>query len=127
MAGETTNGGLVTTRSKRSPATGSNRLPARTSTVTRLSAAFSRVIARARSLTSVATTSPTCSARCSAWTPQPVPRSRARPTGSRTVSWASDEEAELMPSTWSAATSMGAPSSPGVRSLTTHQPRSSSA
>lgn len=73
---------------ERLPATGSNRLPSRTSTVTSLSRAVRDAIARARGLTSVATTSRACWARCIACTPQPVPMSRARPTGSRTVSFA---------------------------------------
>ena len=45
----------------------------------------------------MATTSSAWPERCSAWTPQPVPRSSARATGSRTVSWASDVDAGLTP------------------------------
>ncbi len=115
VAGEMTNGGLVAIRSNRSPRTGSNREPSRTSTGagTSLSAALKRARRSARGLTSVATTSALCRARCSAWTPQPVPRSSDRCTGSRSVSWARDVEAELMPSTWSAPTRLLLPSSPG--------------
>ena len=120
-ADDITNGGLVTTRSNRSPATGSYRSPARSSYATCDSSAVSRAIASARSLTSVATTSPACAARCSDCTPQPVPRSSARPTGSRTASCASVVEAGLIPSTWSVPTRRLPPSSPGVRSHTTHQ------
>ena len=128
MAGEITNGGLVAIRSNRSSATGSKREPARTSTLpTPLRAALSRVIRSARSLTSVATTTSLWSARCSAWTPQPVPRSSDRPTGSRIVSCASDVDAGLMPRTWSAPTRFGLPSRPGVRSLTTHRSTSPAA
>ena len=76
-----TNGGLLTTRSNRSLATGSSRFPARRSTGTSASAVVKRAKARARSERSVATTVPLCPARCRACTPQPVPRSRARPTG----------------------------------------------
>ena len=49
------------------------------------------------------------------------------PTGSRIVSWASDVDAELMPSTCSAPTRTGEPSRPGVRSLSTHSSSSSAA
>ena len=41
--------------------------------------------------------------------------------------YSGDVEAAEIPSTWSGATSIGAPSSPGVRSETTHQERPSSA
>ena len=127
MAGEITNGGLVAIRSKASPATGAKNEPSRTSMlVAPLRSALIRAIQRARALTSVATTSRLCPARCSAWTPQPVPRSSDRPTGSRMVSRASDDDAELMPRTWSAPTRLGAPSRPGVRSLTTQRSVSSS-
>ena len=96
--------------------------------MTRLSAALSRVIASARSLTSVATIvagvlGQVQGLHAAAGAEVEGP---ARP-GSRTVSWASDDEAELIPRTWSAVTPMGAPSRPGVRSLTTHQSRPSSA
>ena len=62
--------------------------------------ALSRVSQSARGLTSVATTRRECAARCRAWTPHPVPRSRARETGSRSVSWAREVAAGLMPSPW---------------------------
>ncbi len=128
MAGEITNGGLVATRSNSSPATGSKKEPARTSRLsTPLRAALNRVSRSARSLTSVATTVPECVARCSAWTPQPVPRSSERPTGARVVSWASEVAAELIPRTWSVLTFEAAPSRPGVRSLATHRSTSSAA
>ena len=54
----------------------------------------------ARALMSVATTRSEWAARCRACTPQPVPRSRERPTGSRRVSCASEVAAGVMPSTW---------------------------
>ena len=78
VAGEITNGGLVLIRSKRSPATGAKNDPSRTSTrsATSLSAALKRARSSARWLTSVATTRSAWPARCRAWTPQPVPRSR---------------------------------------------------
>ena len=124
-----TKGGLVAIRSKRSPRTGSKKEPSRTSTrsPTSLRAALNRAMPSARWLTSVATTWPLCAARCSACTPQPVPRSRLVPAGTRTVSWAREVEAGLMPSTWSAPTCCATPSSPGVRSLTTHRVVSSAA
>ena len=59
------------------PARGASRR-ARRGCRTPLSSALRRVIRRARSLTSVATTVSQWSARCRAWTPQPVPRSSAR-------------------------------------------------
>ena len=117
----------MVTRSKRSSATGSHSEPSRTSTRTSLRAALKAVTASARGFTSVATTSSAWAERWSAWTPQPVPRSRARPTGSRRVSWASEVDAGLTPRTWSGETRIGCPSRPGVRSLTTHQSWSSSA
>ena len=84
-----TNGGLETTRSNSSPATGSSSEPRRRLTrssslagsrcsAAALSSRLKRVNARARSEMSVAVT---CSAWCSrwkVWMPQPVPRSRAR-------------------------------------------------
>ena len=124
--GETTNGGFVAMRSNRSPAAGSKRLPSRTSRSTPLIAAVSRVRSVARRLTSVATTSVAWVARCRACTPQPVPRSSARPTGGRTVSWASEDEASLMPSTYEGSRGFSRPSRPGVRSHTTHQSWNSS-
>ena len=51
-----TNGGLLTTRSKRSPTTGSKRFPDRRSIGTSASAVVKRAKARARSERSVATT-----------------------------------------------------------------------
>ena len=110
-----TNGGFVAIRSNRSPRTGSKKEPSRTSTrsATSLSAALNRAMPSARWLTSVATTRPLCAARCSACTPQPVPRSRLCSTGARTVSWASEVEAGLMPSTWSAPTRCGCAVQPG--------------
>ena len=71
------------------------------------------MIRSARALTSVATTDALWAARWRAWTPQPVPRSSERPTGSRIVSWASDVDAGLMPSTWSAPTRFGLAVEPG--------------
>ena len=83
VSGEITYGGLETTRSNVSPATGSNRLPWRSSMFSiRLSAALKAAYASARAFTSVATTLSACCARSSAWTPEPVPRSSARPTRS---------------------------------------------
>ena len=90
-----------------------------------LRAALNSAAHTARALMSVATTASAWVARCSAWTPHPVPRSRARATGSRSVSWASEVAAGLMPSTWSSATRTFGPSRPGVRSETTHRSRSS--
>ena len=122
-----TNGGFVAIRSYRSPRTGSKKDPSRTSTrsPTSLRTALNRAMPRARWLTSVATTWPLCAARCSACTPQPVPRSRLSSTGARRVSWAREVEAGLIPSTWSAPICCGSPSSPGVRSLTTQRVLSS--
>ena len=113
----------MATRSNRSPATGSQSEPvADVDPSTSLRAALKPVIARARGLTSVATTSSACAARCRAWTPQPVPRSSARATGSRTVSWASEVEAGAdRRARGRRRRGSAAPSSPGVRSLTTHQ------
>ena len=57
VSGEITYGGLQTTRSKRSPLTGSKKLPARSSTfATPFSAVLNAANASARSFTSVATT-----------------------------------------------------------------------
>ena len=123
VAGEITNGGLVVIRSNVSSATGSKKQPARTSM-------FGDVVEgrvelrhpqRRAALMSVATTASAWVARCSAWTPHPVPRSRARPTGSRSVSWASEVAAGLMPSTWSVGDPDGRPVEAGVRSLTTQR------
>src|SRR5207253_1546318 len=91
VAGElfdlTTYGALHVIRSKSSPATGSNRLPRRHSTLSSpLSAAFNWVKSSARGLTSVATTCALWPAASSACTPLPVPTSRARFTRGRGVS-----------------------------------------
>ena len=66
--------------------------------------------------------------RCGRRGAAPARRSRCPgrasvPTGSRMVSCASDVEAGLTPSTWSAPTRFGLPSRPGVRSLTTQRSR----
>ena len=94
FSGEIAKGGFETTRSKRSPATGSRKLPSRSST---LSAPFSAQLnsanASARSLTSVATTAPACLAASTAWIPLPVPTSSARSMGLRIVSDASVADA----------------------------------
>ena len=101
VAGEITNGGLVVIRSNVSSRTGSKNQPGRTSMFgASLRAALNSAAHTARALMSVATTASAWVARCSAWTPHPVPRSRARETGSRSVSWASEVAAGLMPSTW---------------------------
>lgn len=54
---------------------------------------------RARGLRSVAVTRVASTEACSAWIPEPVPRSRASPTGPRTVSPASVVEAPPTPRT----------------------------
>jgi hypothetical protein len=60
-SGEITYGGFATTRSNRSPATGSRRLPCRSSTFcTPFRARLKRAKASARSFTSVATTRSAC-------------------------------------------------------------------
>ncbi len=131
--GVMTNGGLLTTRSNRSPATGSSIEPSRVSTTPseglRLSAALNRVKARARSSTSVATTTRVCRAACSAWIPHPVPRSSTRSTGRRIVSWARVRDAPPIPSTCPAGrTAPPRATSDGSEAI--HQsnaPRSSSA
>lgn len=96
-----TNGGFATTRSKLRPATGASRSPCRSSSSTPFTTAFSAAKATARSLRSVAVTLSACSARPSAWTPQPVPRSRALPTGARSVASMRSFEAPPIPSTCS--------------------------
>ena len=107
-----TNGGLETTSSNSSPATGSSRDPSRRLTRASrsagsrcsspaLSSRLNRVNARARSEMSVAVT---CSAWCSrwkVWMPQPVPRSRALATCRRAVTWTRVVEACPIPRTWS--------------------------
>ena len=100
LSGETTKGGFETTRSNRSPSTGSKKLPRRTSTFARpLSAALKAVYATARSLTSVATTCFACRAASTAWIPEPVPTSSARCTGLRTVRFPSRAEDGATPIT----------------------------
>ena len=71
-SGEITYGGLEVTSSKRSPAAGSKKLPARHSTFsTPLSAALNAANRSARSLMSVATTCPLCREARIAWIPEP--------------------------------------------------------
>ena len=91
-SGETTYGALHVIRSNVSPATGSKRLPSRTSTLSSsFNAALISVNASARGLTSVAITWSLCCAASSAWMPFPVPTSRARATWRRGVSAASHD------------------------------------
>ena len=91
-SGETTYGALHVIRSNVSPATGSNRLPSRTSRLSiPFSAAFSAVNATARGFRSVAITWSLCRAASSACAPLPVPMSSARPTRRRGVSAASQD------------------------------------
>ena len=71
--GPTTNGGLLTTRSKRRPATGATRSPRSSSQSWPLSAAVVAAKRSARSERSVAVTRRAWVDRCSACTPQPVP------------------------------------------------------
>ena len=94
-----TNGGLLTTRSKRSPSTGSSRLPRRSSMSSPLSAALNRAKRSARSDRSVPTTVSQWVARCRLCTPLPTPRSRARRTARRMVHSARVVEALPMPRT----------------------------
>ena len=116
-----TNGGLETIRSKRSPATGSNRLPARVSIAsTPLSSAFSRVKARARSEMSVATIRSTVWRARRAWMPHPVPMSSPRPAGVSSWSPARVSEAPPAPSTCDSGS--GPPSAASSRSLAIHHP-----
>ena len=97
-----TYGGLLTTRSKCSPSTGSSRLPWRNSMPSiPFSAALNAANESARGFTSVATTCSLCRAASSAWTPLPVPTSSARRPGRRTVSAASRVAGGLMPVTCS--------------------------
>ena len=96
--GETTKGGLETTRSKRSPATGSNRLPARRSTSRPFRAAVRAAKARARGFVSVADDRSMRAGPGAA----PAPRSRCRgpgrdPTCGRTVTWARVVDAPPIP------------------------------
>ncbi|SPB32229.1 hypothetical protein MAJHIDBO_02212 [Propionibacterium freudenreichii subsp. shermanii] len=56
-------------------------------------------MSRARGLMSVRVTVSAWRARCRLCTPQPAPRSSAEPTRSGTVSWASEVDAGLTPST----------------------------
>jgi hypothetical protein len=128
-----TYGGFDTTRSKRSPASGSSRLPRRRSRVrpsngppraAAFSPALKSAMARQREETSVATTSALWVARWNAWTPQPVPTSAARRTGRRGVQRARVVEAPPTPSTWSAR--RGRTSAAGrVRSDASHHSSSS--
>ncbi len=117
--GVMTNGGLLTTSPNRSPATGSSIEPARTSQSASSRAALNRANASARSDRSVTTTSSACPSRCSAWTPHPVPRSRARSTCGRGVHDARVVEAPPMPSTWFSRRGRRVATSP--RSEATHQ------
>lgn len=95
-----TKGGLETIRSYVSSATGSKSEPSRRSAAgAPESARVSLVKPRARGLRSVAVTPVACCAACSAWIPDPVPRSSARPTGVRTVIPASVVDAPPTPST----------------------------
>ena len=120
-----TNGGLETTRSKRCPATGSSRSPLTSVTrppgpyrasygsasgahcgsvpdrprVSALSSRLKAVNSSARSERSVAVTWSAWASRCRVWTPQPVPRSRARATGRRMTLPASVKEARPIPTT----------------------------
>ncbi len=123
--GRSRRGGLETTRSKRSPATGWNRDPARRSQCWPLSRAVAAASASARGFVSVAVTDPECEKQCSAWIPQPVPRSSVRPTGARITAFASEIDAAPMPSTWSGRTGPGRTSE--SRSDTTMNDDSSSA
>ena len=101
VRGVMTNGGLLTTRSNRSSATGSSIDPSRSSSVTPASAALNRANASARREMSVPTTRRECRDACSAWIPHPVPRSSTCSRGSRTVTCASVVDAPPTPSTWS--------------------------
>ena len=114
-----TKGGLLTTSPNRSPATGSSIEPARTSQSASSRAALNRAKASARSDRSVTTTSSACPSRCSACTPHPVPRSRARSTCGRGVHDARVVEAPPMPSTWFSRSGRRVATSP--RSEATHQ------
>ena len=79
----------------------------------------------ARGLMSVAITCSAWPARCRLCTPQPVPRSSARPTGRRMVSWASVAEAADTPSTKSGRIGFTTVSRLGVRSEATQKSPSS--
>src|SRR5258705_481018 len=93
LSGEMTNGGFDTMRSKRSPFTGSKKLPARHSTLSApLSRALNAVKLSARGFRSHAITLVACRAVSTAWTPHPQPMSSARSTGCRTVSEARRSE-----------------------------------
>lgn len=96
-----TNGGLDTIRSNVSSSrTGSNSEPSRRSAAGAPDRArVSAVMCRARGLRSVAVTRVACRAACSAWIPEPVPRSRAAETGVRTVIPASVVDAPPTPRT----------------------------
>ena len=110
-SGEITYGGLETMRSKRSPRTAENRSLSRVVTLaTPLSPIVNRAKPSARRFRSVATTSPAWELAFSACTPPPVPRSRARPIGRRTVIRARSTELAPTPITWSGATLPPAPS-----------------
>ena len=101
--GVITNGGFDTTRSKSSPSTGSSKEPSRRSHAAggALRRRLKSAKERARREMSVATTSRAWTEACSAWIPEPVPRSRTRPTGVRIVTDAKVVVAPPMPSTWS--------------------------
>ena len=116
-----TKGGLETIRSKRSPATGSNRLPARVSIAsTPLSSAFSRVNARARCEMSVATIRSTVRRARRAWMPQPVPMSSPRSAG--VSSWRPARVSEAPPAPSTCDSGSGPPSAASSRSLAIHHP-----
>ena len=135
VRGVMTNGGLDTTRSKLRPPTGCSRLPRRRSSerpangpplAAALRAALSRVTRRQRAEVSVAVTSAACVASWNACTPQPVPMSSARRTGSRGVQRASVVEAPPTPSTWSGRSGR-AVCTGWVRSEASHHSSSSAA
>ena len=97
-----TNGGLATTSSKRSPSTGANRSPCSTETLRISLISIVRVAhAVARGFRSEATTRRLCADACRAWTPHPVPRSKALEISRRMVAPANAIVDALTPSTCS--------------------------
>ena len=97
--GPITNGGLLTTRSNRRPATGAARSPASSSHDSPFSAAVVAANRSARGDRSVAVTRSEWTLSRRACTPQPVPISRAVDTFVRGVAAASVVAALPMPST----------------------------